>query len=593
MGKRPVVVISSSDDEDGGCSVSAGCNSSRTKSERSVGRKKCRRLKKASVLNRQLCKQGHKEEEANFDALLKDFYEDFHGHSMAPGERGRRQKLGSPWADSRELWVDKYRPRSLEELAVHKKKIEEVKMWLEEWVRTSKEQFCGHVLVITGQAGVGKSATINVIASQLGAEVCEWKTPTPTLWQEYIHNANSGTHYISKLEEFETFVERSTQIPTVILVTEYGKAESGDNTKYSEELVLSLERAGASKVAFNPLTFNSIKKTLSRICREEQCNVPPEWIDHIAKASGGDIRHAITSLQYFCLRPDLMLPLNLSSLSITQSRGKSEDLNEMSKLIINSDENLDYEFSLPFGRDETLTLFHALGKFLHNKRETVDCSALGRDLFTLKDRYKRFPLKMDSPERVLLQMHGQARPIADFLHENVLDFLSDEAIEDAWIVASYLSDADCLLSTSLHGQAWSPIVAGKHDPENVTQLVSASVAVRGVLFGNSHPSPSRWHAIRSPKLWQVEKLRWHNKKLMLLEKFEAYNIFSSYGMSVMATEYKPTLKRLGFRSLEDLQVCRKMTECSKMEVGVYDLLDHDEVEGGTSMESEEDEIEDW
>lgn len=58
-------------------------------------------------------------------------------------------------------------------------------------------------------------------------------------------------------------------------------------------------------------------------------------------------------------------------------------------------------------------------------------------------------------------------------------------------MASYLSDADCLLSTSLHGQAWSPIVAGKHDPENVTQLVSASVAVRGVLFGNSHPSPSR------------------------------------------------------------------------------------------------------
>lgn len=83
------------------------------------------------------------------------------------------------------------------------------------------------------------------------------------------------------------------------------------------------------------------------------------------------------------------------------------------------------------------------------------------------------------------------------------------------------------------------------------------------------------------------------QKLMLLEKFEAYNIFSSYGMSVMATEYKPTLKRLGFRSLEDLQVRRKMTECSKMEVGVYDLLDQDELEGGTSVESEEDEIEDW
>lgn len=26
--------------------------------------------------------------QANFDALLKDFYEDFHGHSMAPGMHG-------------------------------------------------------------------------------------------------------------------------------------------------------------------------------------------------------------------------------------------------------------------------------------------------------------------------------------------------------------------------------------------------------------------------------------------------------------------------------------------------------------------------
>lgn len=102
-----------------------------------------------------------------------------------------------------------------------------------------------------------------------------------------------------------------------------------------------------------------------------------EWIDHIAKASGGDIRHAITSLQYFCLRLDLMLPLTLSVLSITQSKEKPEDLNEMSIPSVNSEENLDCGFSLPFGRDETLTLFHALGKFLHNKRETVDSAALG------------------------------------------------------------------------------------------------------------------------------------------------------------------------------------------------------------------------
>lgn len=36
----------------------------------------------------------------------------------------------------------------------------------------------------------------------------------------------------------------------------------------------------------------------------------------------------------------------------------------------------------------------------------------------LKEKFVRCPLKMDDPELVLCQAHGQARPIADFLHEN-------------------------------------------------------------------------------------------------------------------------------------------------------------------------------
>lgn len=36
----------------------------------------------------------------------------------------------------------------------------------------------------------------------------------------------------------------------------------------------------------------------------------------------------------------------------------------------------------------------------------------------VRDKFARLPLKMDSPEKVLCQAHGQARPVADFLHEN-------------------------------------------------------------------------------------------------------------------------------------------------------------------------------
>lgn len=106
-------------------------------------------------------------------------------------------------------------------------------------------------------------------------------------------------------------------------------------------------------MAFNPITVNSIIKTLSKICKGEKLKVTADQIDLIAKASGGDIRHAVTSLQYFCLKSD----------SIRNGSHKID--------------HLDNEYSLPFGRDETLSLFHALGKFLHNKRDTENLSTSG------------------------------------------------------------------------------------------------------------------------------------------------------------------------------------------------------------------------
>lgn len=68
----------------------------------------------------------------------------------------------------------------------------------------------------------------------------------------------------------------------------------------------------------------------------------------------------------------------------------------------------------------------------------------------------------------------------------VLDFVSEEAIDDACVVGAYLSDADLLLA-SLNG-----MVARNFEAENVVQSAAASVAVRGVLFGNSRLVPSRY-----------------------------------------------------------------------------------------------------
>ncbi len=55
-------------------------------------------------------------------------------------------------------------------------------------------------------------------------------------------------------------------------------------------------------------------------------------------------------------------------------------------------------------------------------------------------------------------------------------------------MASYLGNAHKLLAI-FHGM----LVAGYNKAENVLQSAAASVAFHGVLFGNSHPLPSRLH----------------------------------------------------------------------------------------------------
>ncbi|KAL8159779.1 hypothetical protein V2J09_001316 [Rumex salicifolius] len=573
MPKRNSVVILSSDEEEDAKakdSASRVTLRSRVSSKYTSSAPRSRKPpKKARCSGSQSAPSKDQRGLNEFKSLYEDFNEDFAEFKVSAVFKGkgvfeviRQEKESSSGfknVGGTESWVEKYKPRTIEELAVHKKKVEEVRAWLVDRLKDSKKQVDSNVLLITGSAGVGKSVTIQVLASHFGAELFEWDTPTPTIWQEHVHNSVSGIRYISKLDEFENFVERvrkfgllpsstslssiesvmlliddlpvvygkmaykrllkclqllakSVQKPTVIVVTDYGGAESGDNNICSsEELWLSIKNAGAYKVVFNPITVNSIKKVLSRISRQEQCNTTSAEIDFIASASEGDIRNAIQSLQYLGLNPRPRKNMLSSLHTPISSEGKTTCV------------KASQDRPLPFGRDQTLSLL---------------------------------PLKMDAPEKVLCQAYGQARSVAEFLHENAVDFIAEDAVKDAWVVASYFSDADCLLSSSLHH-----MFGANNGTENIAQLVAASVAARGVLFGNAHPSLPRWHTIRKPALWRVEQSSRRSKFLALpayktnltlpfemdRQRSEVHSLGAS-GLSVFSTEYRPMLQWIQYQS---------------------------------------------
>jgi cell cycle checkpoint protein len=98
----------------------------------------------------------------------------------------------------RRPWTEKYGPASLEELAVHKKKVSDVRAWLE-------DVFSGRgrkrLLLLKGPAGSGKTTVMSLLAKELGIDMHEWKNPTSSI---------SGPEgFMSATAQFEDFVGRA------------------------------------------------------------------------------------------------------------------------------------------------------------------------------------------------------------------------------------------------------------------------------------------------------------------------------------------------------------------------------------------------
>jgi len=261
--------------------------------------------------------------------------------------------------------------------------------------------------------------------------------------------------------------------PCILLLDE---AEGGGEEGHlgGRELARALEAGGAASLALNPVTKAELGRALQRVAAGEGLALPAAAAAQIADACRGDARAAVATLQ-------------------ARFGGGGGGGGKAAK---GGKKAPKAEPAAAWARSDALSIFHALGKLLYNKRLPAQAPPPGA--FPIAPALARPPPEARFPERVLAQAGLSSDGALSFLHENCLDFLGDDGDgSSAAALAEHLSDADWLLR-SAGGRGGAEQRGGETEAEAVRARCAASLAARAVMCHNTHPAPAKFFQFRAP-----------------------------------------------------------------------------------------------
>ncbi|KAG5672652.1 hypothetical protein PVAND_002765 [Polypedilum vanderplanki] len=382
-------------------------------------------------------------------------------------------------------WLDIFTPKTINELLVHPKKIEEIKHWFQ---LNRKHPDDHHILLLSGPAGCGKQTCTKMIASEEGFNICEFESRLD-ISDDLVKN-DYNVPYENQKEKFENFLLTSTRFqslfttksrllivkdfPNVFLIKE-GNEEFWSSLrkfkKYSNAPVvfiitesktktLDLEyflfpenirkELGISKISMNPITTTMLKKAMKQICttlsNNEHFKIPTqETIDNIALQSLGDIQAAIYNLQLACQQGPQSLKSKKSDKkqNVPVKKAKKE-----------------------IGRDEQIDIFHGLGKVMYPKLE----------MDSMTERMKL----TNNPENVAELFYDRFKTFTELLYSNFLKNFTE--IKGAAAVSDTLS--------------MSNIFQTEYRQAENLHKISLCMAIRSAMVHNSEGAPSGFRPVK-------------------------------------------------------------------------------------------------
>ncbi|ACX73238.1 AAA ATPase central domain protein [Methanocaldococcus vulcanius M7] len=208
-------------------------------------------------------------------------------------------------------WVEKYRPRSLKDVAGHEKVKEKLKTWIESYLKGENPK----PILLVGPPGCGKTTLAYALANDYGFEVIELnasdKRNSSAIKKVVGHAATSssifGKKFLIVLDEVDGISGKEDAGGVSELIKIIKKAKNPIILTANDAYATSIRSLlpYVEIIQLNPVHTNSIYKVLKKIAQKEGLDVDDKTLKMIAQHSAGDLRSAINDLEALALSGDL------------------------------------------------------------------------------------------------------------------------------------------------------------------------------------------------------------------------------------------------------------------------------------------------
>lgn len=198
-------------------------------------------------------------------------------------------------------WNQKYKPKKSEDIFGQETAVPNIKKQITSYGKIKK------ALLLYGPTGTGKTSAIHAIAEELDLELIEVNASdarnSEALEQKIMpaiqQHSLFGRGKIILIDEMDGIAGREDRggVPSIVKIIEESRFPVILTANDPWDQKFSAIRQKSTMIEFKAVSFLATVSLLKKICEKENIDIDEDGLNHLARASGGDLRAAITDLQ--------------------------------------------------------------------------------------------------------------------------------------------------------------------------------------------------------------------------------------------------------------------------------------------------------